>query len=76
MKYIHMARSGLCVKTKEIRSYGNMLTYQIVIEPKGKYFKEHDKWKQDFLKEITDKFKVKALEFKTKRKTRKYRLVG
>lgn len=55
---------------------GNMLTYQIFIEPKGKYLKEHDKWKQTFLKEITEKFKVNTLEFKTQRKTQKYRLVG
>lgn len=55
---------------------GNMLTYQIFVEPKGKYLKEHDKWKQSFLKEITEKFKGETLEFKTQRKTQKYRLVG
>ena len=55
---------------------GNMLTYQIFIEPKGKYLKEHDKWKQSFLKEITEKFEGETLEFKTQRKTQKYRLVG
>jgi len=55
---------------------GNMLTYQIFIEPKGKHIKEHDKWKQTFLKEITEKFKGKTLEFKTQSKTQKYRLVG
>ncbi|MBC8198821.1 MAG: DEAD/DEAH box helicase family protein [Desulfobacteraceae bacterium] len=55
---------------------GNMLTYQIFIEPKGKHLKEHDKWKQTFLKEITEKFKGKTLEFKTQSKTQKYRLVG
>lgn len=55
---------------------GNMLTYQIFIEPKGKHLKEHDKWKQRFLKEITEKFKGKTLEFNTERETQKYRLVG
>jgi len=55
---------------------GNMLTYQIFIEPKGKHLKEHDKWKQTFLKEITERFKGKTLEFKTQSKTQKYRLVG
>jgi len=55
---------------------GNMLTYQIFIEPKGKHLKEHDKWKQDFLKEVTKKFEGKTLEFKTQKKTQKYRLVG
>ena len=55
---------------------GNMLTYQIFIEPKGKHLKEHDKWKQDFLKQVTEKFKGETLEFKTHGKTHKYRLVG
>ena len=55
---------------------GNTLTYQIFIEPKGKHLKEHDKWKQEFLKEITEKFKGDVLEFKTQSKIQKYRLVG
>jgi len=55
---------------------GDMLTYQIFIEPKGKHLKEHDKWKQEFLKKITEKFKSEILEFKNQSKTQKYRLVG
>ncbi len=55
---------------------GNILTYQIFIEPKGKHLKEYDKWKEDFLNEIKEKFKGKTIEFKTQRKTQKYRLVG
>ncbi|WP_435549940.1 DEAD/DEAH box helicase family protein [Desulfobacterium sp. N47] len=55
---------------------GSMLTYQIFIEPKGKHLKEYDKWKQEFLKEITEKFKGKTLEFKTQQRTQKYKLVG
>ncbi|MBU4495384.1 MAG: type III deoxyribonuclease, partial [Acidobacteria bacterium] len=55
---------------------GDMLTYQIFIEPKGKHLKEYDKWKQEFLKEVTEKFKGKTLEFKTQQRTQKYRLVG
>ena len=55
---------------------GKMLTYQIFIEPKGKHLKEHDKWKEKFLKEITKKYKEEILEFTTKRKTQKYRLIG
>ncbi|MBO1225441.1 MAG: DEAD/DEAH box helicase family protein [Candidatus Scalindua sediminis] len=51
----------------------DLLTYQLFIEPKGKHLKEHDKWKQQFLKEITDHFGDKVLQFTTKRK---YRLVG
>jgi len=54
----------------------NMLTYQIFIEPKGKHLKEHDKWKQSFLKEITEKFDGKTLELKIQRKIYKYRLIG
>ena len=55
---------------------GDMLTYQIFIEPKGNHLKEHDKWKQEFVREVTEKFEGKTLEFKTQRKTQKYRLVG
>jgi type III restriction enzyme len=55
---------------------GKMLTYQIFIEPKGKHLKEHDKWKEKFLKEIKEKYKDEMLEFTTRRKTRKYRLIG
>jgi len=55
---------------------GDMFTYQIFIEPKGKHLKEHDKWKQEFLKEVTEKFEGKTLEFKTQKKTQEYRLVG
>ena len=55
---------------------GEILTYQIFIEPKGKHLKEHDKWKQEFLKEITEKYKGKTLDFITLGKTQKYRLVG
>ena len=36
------------------------LTFQVFIEPKGSHLKEHDKWKNDFLKEIrTDKKTIK-----------------
>ena len=55
---------------------GDMVTYQIFVEPKGKHLKEYDKWKQEFLQEITEIFKGKTLEFKTQSKTQKYRLVG
>ena len=55
---------------------GTMLTYQLFVEPKGKYLQEHDIWKQNFLKQMTDKFEGKTLEFKTQDKTQKHRLVG
>lgn len=34
------------------------MTYQVFIEPKGNHLKAHDKWKEDFLKEIRDKKEV------------------
>lgn len=52
---------------------GNLLTYQLFIEPKGKHLKEHDKWKEYFLKDIKDYFKDKILELTAERK---YRLIG
>ena len=33
---------------------GEELTYQVFIEPKGNHLVAHDKWKEDFLKEIRD----------------------
>ncbi len=33
---------------------GEELTYQVFIEPKGNHLKAHDKWKEDFLKEIRE----------------------
>ncbi len=53
-----------------------MLTYQMFIEPKGKHLKEHDKWKEDFLIEIREKFKGRTLEFTTPARSQKYRLTG
>ena len=55
---------------------GAILTYQMFIEPKGKHLKEHDKWKEDFLKQIREKFKGKTFEFTTKARSQKYRLTG
>ncbi len=34
------------------------LTYQIFIEPKGNHLKAHDKWKENFLKEIRNKKEI------------------
>lgn len=54
---------------------GAVLTYQMFIEPKGKHIQEHDRWKETFLKEITEEFRDKdrvlILEGKSK-----YRLIG
>ncbi|MEK7132565.1 MAG: hypothetical protein AAB830_00785 [Patescibacteria group bacterium] len=46
-----------------INKKGTSLTYQLFVEPKGAHLAEHDKWKDDFLKEISKKFKGKTLDF-------------
>lgn len=51
---------------------GELLIYQLFIEPKGRHLKEHDRWKESFLKEITNEFGGKPLTFEDK----KYRLIG
>ena len=62
----------LFLKTKT----GKTVTYQMFIEPKGKHLKEHDKWKENFLKEIREKFKDRTLDFITAARPQKYRLTG
>jgi type III restriction enzyme len=52
---------------------GKVLTYQVFIEPKGKYLKEHDKWKEQFLREIREQFASRIFELDT---NTRYRLVG
>ena len=52
---------------------GEEITYQVFIEPKGAHLIEHDKWKEDFLKDIrseskiieinTDKYLITAVPF-------------
>jgi type III restriction enzyme len=51
---------------------GKLLIYQLFIEPKGRHLKEHDRWKETFLKGITSEFGGKPLTFEDK----KYRLIG
>lgn len=51
---------------------GEPLIYQLFIEPKGKHLKEHDRWKESFLKDITSQFDGKYIQFEDK----KYRLIG
>lgn len=41
---------------------GKELTYQVFIEPKGDHLKEHDKWKEDFLKEIRENKRTIEIE--------------
>lgn len=52
---------------------GTGITYQLFLEPKGAHLIEHDKWKNDFLKEIQNRFKGKTLQVS---KSRKYRIIG
>ena len=52
---------------------GDYLTYQLFIEPKGKHLTEHEKWKEDFLKEITEHYQDEIIEYNV---NNKYRLVG
>jgi type III restriction enzyme len=52
---------------------GEELTFQVFIEPKGGHLLTHDKWKEDFLKEIkaerktikinTDKYLITGVPF-------------
>lgn len=52
---------------------GEQVTFQVFIEPKGEHLKGHDKWKEDFLKEIrteqktikihTDTYLITAVPF-------------
>ena len=51
---------------------GEMSVYQLFIEPKGAHLREHDRWKEKFLAEITSQFEGRRLEFNNK----KYRLIG
>ena len=49
---------------------GKQITYQVFIEPKGEHLIEHDKWKEEFLKEIREEKKTINLL------TDKYRITG
>lgn len=49
------------------------LTLQIFVEPKGKHLQATDQWKEDFLKEIKERFKDKVLKFT---ENRQYRIIG
>ncbi len=51
---------------------GETLTYQLFVEPKGRHLTKQDKWKEDFLKDISAAFAGKTLTFDSK----KYRLIG
>lgn len=52
---------------------GEILTYQVFIEPKGEHLAEHDRWKEDFLKQITAEYGNQVIKLDPKSP---YRLVG
>lgn len=49
-----------------------MVCYQFFVEPKGKFLQPTDRWKETFMKEITDEFKGKMLTIDSK----DFRLIG
>ena len=54
------------------RKDGEFSIFQLFIEPKGKHLKEHDRWKETFLKEITAEFNCKLPTLGEK----EFRLIG
>jgi len=56
-----------------IKENGDNITYQLFIEPKGKYIQEKDKWKEEFLKEIQERFRHKLLTFNERDQ---YKIIG
>lgn len=44
---------------------GEQMTFQVFIEPKGEHLKGHDKWKEDFLKEIRTEQKTIKIHMDT-----------
>ena len=53
------------------KTNGESLTYQLFIEPKGEHLVEHDRWKEDFLKEIYVERQNRILT-----ENSKYRVIG
>ena len=56
-----------------LRTRDENLYYLVFIEPKGDHLLEKDKWKGDFLQEITAKYNTKIM---LKEEDKNYRLVG
>ena len=51
---------------------GELLVYQLFVEPKGRHLKDYDRWKEVFLQEIASEFKNRLMTFEDS----KYRLTG
>ena len=52
---------------------GEIITYQVFIEPKGAHLTEHDRWKETFLQQITAEYGDQVIRLDPKSP---YRLVG
>jgi type III restriction enzyme len=53
---------------------GKTINYQLFIEPKGKHIEDKDRWKEEFLLQIEEKFKKQGL--KKFIETKNYRIIG
>ena len=51
---------------------GKLVCFQFFVEPKGKFLQPTDRWKENFMRDITTEFKDKLLTFENT----KYRLIG
>ena len=51
---------------------GEFVCFQFFVEPKGKFLQQTDRWKENFMRDITTEFKDKLLTFDSK----EFRLIG
>ena len=51
---------------------GELVCFQFFVEPKGKFLQQTDRWKENFMRDITTEFKDKLLTFDSK----EFRLIG
>ena len=51
---------------------GELVCFQFFVEPKGKFLQPIDRWKENFMRDITTEFKDKLLTFDSK----EFRLIG
>ena len=51
---------------------GKVVCFQFFVEPKGKFLQPTDRWKENFMHDITTEFKDKLLTFYSK----EFRLIG
>jgi len=51
---------------------GELVCFQFFVEPKGKFLQPTDRWKENFMRDITTEFKDKLLTFDSK----EFRLIG